>query len=260
VNAHQRRITVDGLAIIVTGASSGLGAHTARYLAREGANVIAAARRSERLKRLAVELREAAGTVVPVTADVTQPSDAEAVVSAAIDAFGRVDVLVNNAASEVQGPIDSLSESDLEAMLRVNVISVFLCTRAVLPALRESRGAVINIGSTVVTRPPRGRFGYVAAKGAVEAMSRALAADLGPSGIRVNVIRPGLIPSELRGSTEDEERSRFGGDVFRTQALATIGHGSDVAAAVAYLSSEAARWVTGAILDVDGGWTLGLSD
>ncbi len=181
--------------------------------------------------------------------------------AAAVESLGGIDVLVNDAGSEVQAPIDRLSLEDFEGMFRANVTSIFLCVRAALPALRASRGSVVNIGSTVVARPPRGRFGYVASKGAVEAMTRALAVDLGRDGIRVNVIRPGIIPSELRGSTEDEERARFSaGGVTWRQALDRIGDGGDIASAVAWLASDDSGFVTGATIDVDGGFSLGLAD
>ena len=178
-----------------------------------------------------------------------------------MQALGGIDVLVNNAGSEVQGSIEELALEDFEGMYRANVSSIFLCTRAALPALRASKGAVINVGSTVVARPPRDRFGYVASNGAVEAMTRALAVDLGRDGIRVNVIRPGIIPSELRGSTEEEERARFsGGGVTWRQALDRVGHGEDIADAIAWLAAEENRFVTGAVIDVDGGFALGLAD
>jgi 3-oxoacyl-[acyl-carrier protein] reductase len=120
---------------------------------------------------------------------------------------------------------------------------------------------VVNLGSTVVSRPPRGRFGYMASKGAVEAMSRALALDLGRDGIRVNVIRPGVIASELRGLTEEAERARFeSGIMFGKQALSLVGEGRDVAEAVAWLAGSGGRWVTGAVIDVDGGYSLGVAD
>ena len=215
----------------------------------------------DRLEALAAELADAPGRVVPVRADVTLADDADALAAAAVSSLGGIDVLVNNAGSEVQGPIDRLSLDDFEGMFRANVVSVFLCVRAALPALRESRGMVVNLGSTVVGRPPRGRFGYVASKGAVEAMSRALAVDLGRDGIRVNCIRPGIIPSELRGLTEDEERARFEtGLHFGRQALSTVGEGRDVAEAIAWLCGDGGRFVTGAVIDIDGGFTLGTAD
>jgi 3-oxoacyl-[acyl-carrier protein] reductase len=252
---------LEGRRIVVTGASSGLGAHTVRHLAGLGAEVLAAARRTERLERLVAELADASGRVVACPADVTTDAGARTIVEAALVAFGGIDVLVNNAGSEVQGPLEVLSEANLLGMFRANAMSVFLVTRAALDALRQSRGMVVNLGSTVVSRPPRGRFGYVASKGAVEAMSRALALDLGRDGIRVNVIRPGIIPSELRGLTEDEERARFAtGTPFRKQALSMVGDGHDVAQAIAWLAGDGGRWITGAVIDVDGGYTLGAAD
>lgn len=254
-------MSVEGRRVIVTGASGGLGAHTVRLLAGRGAQVVAAGRRLEHLEALAAELAGAPGRVVPVRADVTREADVAALVAAASAALGGIDILVNNAGSEVQGPIDRLSLEDFEGMFRANAVSVFLCVRAALPALCESRGMVINLGSTVVGRPPRGRFGYVASKGAVEAMTRALAVDLGRDGIRVNCIRPGIIPSELRGLTEDEERARFeAGLHFGRQALSTVGDGRDVAEAIAWLCGEGGRFVTGTVIDIDGGFTLGVAD
>lgn len=254
-------MTLEGRRFVVTGASSGLGAHTVRHLVGHGAHVLAAARRVERLERLAAGLAQAPGRVVPFRADVTVDADVRALVAAAVEAFGGIDVLVNNAGREVQAPIDVLADEDFEGMLRANVTSVFLVTRAALPELRRSRGVVVNLGSTVVSRPPRGRFGYVASKGAVEAMTRALALDLGRDGIRVNTIRPGIIPSELRGQTEEDERAKFEtGFAFGRQALSAVGDGRDIAEAVAWLAGDGGRWITGATIDVDGGFVLGAAD
>jgi NAD(P)-dependent dehydrogenase (short-subunit alcohol dehydrogenase family) len=254
-------MTVKGRRVVVTGATAGLGAHTVRLLAGRGAHVLAVGRRADRLDGLAAELAGSPGRVVTCRADVTDVADAERLVATAVGALGGIDVLVNNAGAEVQGGLETLDLADLEGMLRSNVVSVFLVTRAALVELRRSRGMVVNLGSTVVGRPPHGRFGYVASKAAVEAMTRALAADLGRDGIRVNCLRPGIIPSELRGTTEVEERARFETGIhFGRQALSAVGQAADIAEAVAWLAGDGGRWVTGAVIDIDGGLTLGLSD
>jgi NAD(P)-dependent dehydrogenase (short-subunit alcohol dehydrogenase family) len=254
-------MSLEGRRVVVTGASSGLGAHSVRRLVAGGAQVVAAARRLDRLETLAAELADAPGRIVPVRADVTLEEDAAGLVAAAVAALGGIDVLVNNAGSEVQAPIDRLSRGDFEGMLRANAVSVFLATRAALDALRASRGMVVNLGSTVVARPPRGRFGYVASKGAVEAMTRALAVDLGRDGIRVNCLRPGIIPSELRGLAEEVEHERLAaGPHFGRQALSLLGEGRDIAEAIAWLAGDGGRFITGAVIDVDGGYTLGVAD
>jgi 3-oxoacyl-[acyl-carrier protein] reductase len=212
----------------------------------------------DRLEALARELADAPGRLIVLEADVTKAADAERLAAVAAGAFGGIDALVNNAGTEVQGAIEALTEADLELMLRTNVIGPFLCIKAALPYLKVRGGSIVNIGSTVVPRAPRNRFGYVGTKGALEAMSRALAGDLGPHNITVNVVRPGIVPSEFRGLTEDEEARTLGERVPRIQALPTVGKGMDVAAAVAFLISDEAAWITGALLDVDGGYALGV--
>jgi len=243
--------------VIVTGSSSGLGAHITRRLVGEGARVVAVARRLDRLTALADELADAPGRIVTLQGDVTSAEDAAKMAETAIEAFGGVDALVNNAGMEVKGAIEELAEADFELMLRTNVIGCYLCTRAALPYLKQDGGSVINIGSTVVPRAPRHRFGYVTTKGAVDAMTRALAGDLGPDRIRVNVVRPGLVPSEFRGTSEAEAEELLRKIAPPMQALAAVGAGSDVAAIVAFLVSDEAAWITGAVIDVDGGYAMG---
>lgn len=212
-----------------------------------------------RLESLSSELASASGRVIPVAADVTKHEDITGAIAAASDVFGKLDALVNNAGMEIQGSIRVLELESFETMLRTNVLGPYLCMKAALPHLEETRGCIVNIGSTVVVRAPRDRFGYVATKGALEAMSLALAGDLGSKGVRVNVIRPGIVPSELRGLSEEEESRSIGDRSLKVQALGDVGRGEDVAGAVSYLISDDASWVTGAVLDVDGGFRLGVT-
>jgi len=243
--------------VIVTGSSSGLGAHITRRLVGEGARVVAMARRLDRLAALADELADAPGRIVVVQGDVTRAGDATKMAETAAEAFGGVDALVNNAGFEVKGSIEELAEADFESMMRTNVTGYYLCTRAALPYLKRNGGSVVNIGSTVVPRAPRHRFGYVTTKGAVDAMTRALAGDLGPDRIRVNVVRPGLMPSEFRGTSEEDAVALLERIAPPMQALEAVGAGTDVASVVAFLVSDEAAWITGAVIDVDGGYALG---
>jgi NAD(P)-dependent dehydrogenase (short-subunit alcohol dehydrogenase family) len=244
--------------VVVTGASSGLGDYITRHLVEAGADVVATARRVDRLESLGADLAAAPGSIRVLRADVTSASDARLTMETAINEYGRLDALVNNAGMEVPGPIEELTEADFEQMLRTNVIGPYLYTQAALPYLKRNGGSIVNLGSTVVARAPRFRFGYVASKGALEAMSLALAGDLGLDRIRVNVIRPGIVPSELRGSTETEEMVTMQERVPHIQALEAVGKGGDVAAVVSFLISDAAEWITGAVIDVDGGYSLGV--
>jgi 3-oxoacyl-[acyl-carrier protein] reductase len=252
---HREPATVDQT-VIVTGAGGGIGSHIARHLVGSGARVLAADLDRDGLDRLAGSLNEAPGAIATVATDVRQPDDVGRMVATAVETFGPVDTLVNNAGVSVHGGVRQLASSDLETMLATNVVGPFHCIRATLPQFRSGSGSIINVGSVLVSRPRPDRSGYIASKGALEAMSRALAGELGPIGVRVNVVRPGLVPSGLRGRSPAQEEAIIAAQAPRIQALARVGRGQDIAAVVAFLASDAAAWITGAVIDVDGGYLV----
>ena len=197
---------LDGRVAVVTGASSGLGARFVRVLAAAGAHVVAGARRGDRLAALAAELP----AVTPVTCDVTRAGDREALVAAALDAHGKVDVLVNGAGIGDHGPAEDEDLATFARVVEVNLVALFALTQlAVRPMLERGSGAVVNVASVhgLVASAPNHQAAYVASKGAVVTLTRELAAQWARRGVRVNALAPGYFPSELTAAMLDDERS-----------------------------------------------------
>jgi NADP-dependent 3-hydroxy acid dehydrogenase YdfG len=194
--------------VVITGASSGLGEATARLLARRGAKLVLAARRKERLDRLAGELRRAGAQVATVAADVSRRADVDALAAAALRDFGRIDVLVNNAGIMPLAPLDKLKVDEWDRMIDVNIKGVLYGIAAVLPSMRErGRGHVINLSSVAGFKvfAPIGTV-YSATKFAVRAISEGLRAEAS-GGIRSTIISPGAVDSELKHNTSDADTS-----------------------------------------------------
>ena len=253
-------LSLVGRTALVTGASGGIGAGIARRLAEAGAHVVVHCHTNRATAdRLADELRavhERAGVDVEVDVDVVQGDvldDAERLVDevGAFGASGVVDVLVNNAAVQPGAPLGSLTADDVTALLRTNVVGVAEMTRVVAARLVAAgrSGAIVNIASIEGLQPADGHSHYAASKAAVLMHTRAAALELGRHGIRVNAVAPGLI--ERVGLAAD-----WPDGVRRWQSacpLGRLGQPDDVADAVLFLASDAARWITGATLVVDGG-------
>ncbi|AVZ39796.1 MULTISPECIES: SDR family NAD(P)-dependent oxidoreductase [unclassified Dietzia] len=241
-----------GRVAVVTGASSGLGEGFARTLAAAGATVVAAARRAERLAGLAAEVPG----LVPVECDITDPQDRARLVATASEVGGGVDILVNNAGRP--GPPDALSESaeEFDDILRVNLTSGFHLSAAAVNALPEGRGcSIINISSVIglVSTAPIGGAGYAASKSAVIGVTRELAGQWGRRGVRVNAVVPGWFDTEMTDGLFANEKSATW--VRRNTMLNRGGRAGEVDGAVLFLASDAASYVTGHVLTVDGGWT-----
>jgi NAD(P)-dependent dehydrogenase (short-subunit alcohol dehydrogenase family) len=246
-------VTLDlsGRAAIVTGASSGIGVAVARALGEAGADVVVVGRDVDRLRRSAGGVREAGARVRELQADITTDGAPEQIVGAALDAFGRVDVLVHSAALFEPVPIAETSPDSLDRQWETNVRAPFLLTQAALPHLGAG-SSVIFISSIAGHVGFPSSAAYCATKGAVESLVRALSLELSPLGIRANVIAPGNIRTpmneDLRALPGYEER--LSGET----PAGRFGEPEEIAAAVVFFASDAASYVHGASLLVDGGW------
>jgi NAD(P)-dependent dehydrogenase (short-subunit alcohol dehydrogenase family) len=237
---------------VITGAASGIGHAIALKFASEGAAVVAADLDGEAAMGLADGIEADGGSAIGIGADITKRSEIDAMVAAAIEKFGRIDVLVNNAGSRIIKPFLEHTEEDWRRMLDVNLTGHFLCCQAVIPHMLETGGGrIINMASiaSYVGRP--NRAGYVAAKGGLLSLTRALAADMAGKNVTVNALAPGMIASPMnRDFAEDPEL----GEAWNAENLAgRWGEPGDVAGVAAFLASDDAGFITGETITVDGG-------
>ena len=251
-------VPIEDYSVLITGGGSGIGAGAAEYLATRGARVTISGRRAEKLQEVVDRVD---GAVHAVCGDVGRPDDRERMVAEAVAFGGRLDGLVNNAGNMYRGPLATLETSALENIFRSNVIAPMLLTGLAQPHLAARGGAVVFIGSVHNRRAFPGVSPYAATKGAIEALTRSLAAELGADGIRVNCVCPGAVFTEINQRaglfTDDEALARLQG-MSGLHALGRIGETEEIAEAIAYFLQ--ARWTTGAIMDVDGGLGLGLTE
>ena len=247
---------LQGRVALITGAAAGFGEAIARRFVAEGAKVLVADLDGSRAQDVAASLGESARAV---RCDVSRRADVDAAVAACVEAFGGVDILVNNAGTTHRNQsMLEVDEAMFDRVFAVNVKSIFHTTQAVVPLMKARRsGCIINIGSTAGIRPRPGLTWYNASKGAVNLLSKSMAAELGPDGIRVNAVCPVMSPTALIEQflgVPDTPEARA--KVVAGIPLGRMSTPEDVAEATLYLASDAARFITGVELPVDGGRTI----
>ncbi|MDH6262938.1 glucose 1-dehydrogenase [Bradyrhizobium sp. BR13661] len=243
---------LNGKVAIVTGASKGIGAAVAKTLAARGAAVVVNYASSKAGAEAVVKSITASdGKAIAVQGDVSKAAEAKALVDAAIAAYGRLDILVNNSGVYEFGPLESVTELQFHKMFDVNVLGLLLVTQAAAPHLREG-GSVINIGSGVTAITPPQTAVYTASKGAVDAITGVLANELGPRKIRVNTVSPSLTETEGTQSA-GMLASEFEAGIVAQTPLGRLGQPQDIADVVAFVASDDARWVTGDKISAGGG-------
>ena len=244
---------------LVTGGGTGIGRAAALALAADGVAVAVAGRRREPLADVASEIAGRGGRALAMTGDLSRPEDADRVVGAAVEAFGGLHVVVNNAGAIRRNV--RLHEVDVERwdeQIASNLRGPYLVLRAALPALLRAGGdrAIVNVSSTLAVKAVPGVAPYAAAKGALLALTRSVAVEYGDDGIRCNAVLPAVVRTPLAHVDRPDFEARQA-EMAAAYPLGRLGEPEDVAEAICWLASERSGWITGAVLNVDGGFTVG---
>ncbi len=238
---------------LVTGASQGIGRDTALALAEAGAKVALAARNEEKLVALAAEITAKGGEAFVVKMDVADAEQIKAGFKAVVEKFGRLDILVNNAAITRDGLAMRMKADDWDAVLRTNLTGAHVCIQQALPVMMKARaGRIINMSSVVARSGNAGQANYVAAKAGLIGLTKAIAVEIASRNITVNAVAPGFIETPMTDVLPDKVKEELKVRI----PLGRLGSGRDIAAAIVFLASDEAGYITGQVLDVNGGMYL----
>jgi 3-oxoacyl-[acyl-carrier protein] reductase len=235
---------------VITGASRGIGRSIALALASQGATIVAVDMDQASTDAVVAELQAVGGKALAVVGNVTVSADVERMVDAAIEAFGRIDILVNNAGITRDGLLMRMKEEDWDAVLNVNLKGAFLCTRAAFKVMSKQRyGRIINIASVVGQMGNAGQANYCASKAGLIGLTKSNAREMAKRSITVNAVAPGFIATAMTDALSDKVRTELTAQI----PLERLGSADDIANAVVFLASEAAGYITGHVLSVNGG-------
>ena len=258
VRGSENVTRLAGKSAVITGGGTGIGQAIALAFAREGAQVVVAGRRKEKLDETLHLLQQAGCSALALECDVTKAADTQRVVKSAEGAFGKVNVLVNNAGALSVSTVEDITEEDWDRVMATNVKGPFLMSRAALPAMRRAGGgSIINVGSVLGIVAIRDRAAYCASKGGVSMLTKAMALDHAQDNIRVNCVCPSIVESDMTRNLFAETEA---GQQARESRLASIplgrfGKPADIAGLTVFLASEESSWMTGTVIPVDGGVT-----
>jgi 3-oxoacyl-[acyl-carrier protein] reductase len=234
----------------ITGASRGIGRSCALALSGSGAKVVLAARQIEKLEEVATEIRSAGGNAFVVSIDLASQDSIKEAFSKASKDFGRIDILINNAGLTRDGLAMRMKRDDWDAVLQTNLSGSFFCIQQVMPPMvRERWGRIVNISSVVGESGNAGQANYAASKAGLIGLTKSLAQELASRNITVNAVAPGFVETDMTASLSDELKAK----ITESVPLKRIGRPEDVAAAVNFLTSDGASYITGHVLDVNGG-------
>ena len=247
-------MSLSGRVALVTGASQGIGRTVAQRLAKDGAAVAVAARNQEKLSELVAEITAVGGQAAAFTLDVADEEQVKTTVKAVIAQFGKVDILVNNAGITRDQLVMRMKRADWDAVLQTNLTSAYLCIQAVMSSMLKQRwGRIINITSIFGQMGQAGQANYSASKAGLIGLTMAIAREVGSRNITCNAIAPGFIETAMTAVLSDE----FKQAAVKQIPLGRVGTSDDVASAVAFLASDDASYITGHVLNVNGGMLMG---